>query len=85
MAAVSGTFNLIHPDRATTADAAGKPGGAGRRPARRWGPASSRLCTGTCDPVDMWKAHPDNDSPEAWRQLVESLRDGADTDGPPAE
>ncbi len=28
------------------------------------------LCTGTRDPDDMWRAHPDNGSPEAWRELL---------------
>ncbi len=73
MAAVSGTFNLIHPDRATRkalltnlavlADAC-----------QAMGTGVITLCTGTCDPVDMWTAHPQNDSPGSWRQLVESLR-----------
>ncbi|MBI3850360.1 MAG: sugar phosphate isomerase/epimerase [Verrucomicrobia bacterium] len=33
------------------------------------------LCTGTRDPEDMWRRHPDNDSPEAWRELLASLSD----------
>lgn len=28
------------------------------------------LCTGTRDPLDMWKRHPDNDRPDAWRDLL---------------
>ncbi|MBA3485542.1 MAG: sugar phosphate isomerase/epimerase [Pirellulales bacterium] len=31
------------------------------------------LCTGTCDPRDMWKWHPDNASTDSWRQLVTSM------------
>ncbi len=31
------------------------------------------LCTGTFDPNNMWRRHPDNDTPEAWRILVESM------------
>jgi sugar phosphate isomerase/epimerase len=27
------------------------------------------LCTGTRDATDMWKAHPDNGSPEAWSTM----------------
>jgi sugar phosphate isomerase/epimerase len=72
LAAVSGTFNMIHPD-------------AGEREAglRRLEVVSAAcsalgtklvtLCTGTRDPHDMWRHHADNATPEAWRDLVHSL------------
>jgi len=31
------------------------------------------LCTGTRDPVNMWKWHPENDSKEAWDDMVQSI------------
>jgi sugar phosphate isomerase/epimerase len=72
MAAVSGTFNMIHPDRekrreglrrlGVLADACG-----------RLGTSVITLCTGTRDPEDMWRYHPENDSPGAWRDLVVSM------------
>jgi sugar phosphate isomerase/epimerase len=31
------------------------------------------LCTGTRDPEDMWRAHPDNNSPHAWQDLLRSM------------
>ena len=31
------------------------------------------LCTGTRDPDDMWRAHPDNATPGAWRDSVEQI------------
>jgi sugar phosphate isomerase/epimerase len=31
------------------------------------------LCTGTRDPEDQWRHHPDNASPEAWRDLLEEV------------
>jgi sugar phosphate isomerase/epimerase len=31
------------------------------------------LCTGTRDPDDQWRAHPDNGRPEAWRDLLASI------------
>ena len=31
------------------------------------------LCTGTRDPEDQWRAHPDNSTPAAWSDLVESM------------
>ncbi len=72
MAAVSGTFNLTHPDAGQRRD------GLRRLPvlaeACAWlGVPIITLCTGTRDPADMWRRHPDNDSPEAWRDLVASL------------
>lgn len=72
LAAVSGTYNMIHPDMVTrlsghrklealAASCAGLPTGL------------ITLCTGTRDPVDQWKEHPDNDTPEAWRDLLEAM------------
>jgi sugar phosphate isomerase/epimerase len=72
MAAVSGTFNMIHPDRVQQQ--------AGLRRLRTLAAASHALgtgmitlSTGTCDPDDMWRRHPDNDSPAAWRDLVAAM------------
>ena len=72
IAAVSGTYNMIHPDRAVRE--------AGHRRlavlAERSHVMSTRLitlCTGTRDPFDQWKAHPDNDTPAAWRDLLEAM------------
>ena len=31
------------------------------------------LCTGSRDPQSMWRAHPDNNTPEAWQDMVESM------------
>ena len=61
---VSGTFNAVHPD--PEARAAGI---AGCRVviqrASELGAEVVTLCTGTRDPDDMWRAHPDNASPAA--------------------
>ncbi|WEX10612.1 sugar phosphate isomerase/epimerase [Chelativorans sp. AA-79] len=69
IAAVSGTYNMIHPDPAVRAD--------GLRRLAVLAEASSALgtdlitlCTGTRDPADQWRAHPDNRTPEAWRDLL---------------
>lgn len=72
MAAVSGTYNMAHPDAAVRADGA-------RRlatlitAARALGTSIVTLCTGSRDADDMWRRHPDNDTPEAWRDMRESL------------
>jgi sugar phosphate isomerase/epimerase len=72
MAAVSGTFNLIHPDPRQRNQGLGRLGVlAAACPAL--GTRIITLCTGTRDPGDMWRRHPDNDSPEAWRDMVASV------------
>lgn len=73
MAAVSGTFNTIHPDVEKRRD------GLRRLKelasvCQRLGTSVITLCTGTRDPDDMWRRHPGNDAPEAWEDLVASMR-----------
>lgn len=70
--AVSGTYNMIHPDPVARA--------AGHRRlevlAARARAVSTRLitlCTGTRDPDDQWRVHPDNDRPDAWADLLASM------------
>lgn len=72
IAAVSGTYNMAHPDPAHRAaglrrlsvliDAAGA-----------MGTGMVTLCTGTRDPVDQWAHHADNASPEAWRDMLDEV------------
>src|SRR5690606_16651568 len=31
------------------------------------------LCTGTRDPDDQWRYHPDNGSPQAWRDMLAEM------------
>lgn len=72
MAAVSGTFNMIHPDTDVRRDGLRRLGvlaGA----CGRLGTSVVTLCTGTRDPEDMWRRHPDNATPEAWRDLHASM------------
>ncbi|MBD3181658.1 TIM barrel protein [Candidatus Poribacteria bacterium] len=72
MGAVSGTFNMIDPNvgkrydglqRLETLAAA----------CERLGTSVITLCTGTRDPESMWKWHPENDTPEAWDDLVKVM------------
>lgn len=72
LVAVSGTYNMIHPDPEVRA--------AGHRRletlASRCGALSTgliTLCTGTRDPKDQWRRHPDNTSASAWRDLAASM------------
>ncbi|MHB8523964.1 MAG: sugar phosphate isomerase/epimerase family protein [Limisphaerales bacterium] len=75
-AAISGTFNMIHPDPEQRR--------AGLRRLRviaaacgRLGAPVITLCTGTRDPGNMWRRHPDNDSAEAWHDLLMSMQEAA--------
>ena len=69
---MSGTYNMIHPDPAVRA--------RGHRHldilASSCAAMSIRLitlCTGTRDPVNQWRAHPDNNEPAAWHDLLDSM------------
>jgi sugar phosphate isomerase/epimerase len=72
VAATSGTFNIIDADLARC-----------ERNLERLGVLASfcaaagcpiiTLCSGTRDPVDMWREHPENGSPEAWSDMIGAL------------
>lgn len=74
VAGVSGTFNLIDPNKDARREGL-------RRLAllapstRQLGCELITLCTGTRDAEDMWRAHPDNSSPAAWRELLASMEE----------
>ena len=73
--AISGTFNMAHPDPSIRRE------GLKRleilcEVARLLRIPVITLCTGTRDPIDMWRWHPENKSKEAWRDMVESLECG---------
>ena len=77
VAAISATYNMIHPDPAQRwrgHDSLEVIAGA----AQRMGTRLLTLCTGTRDPDDQWRGHPDNASPEAWRDLAASLETALD-------
>jgi sugar phosphate isomerase/epimerase len=72
IAGVLGTWNMIHPDveerqaglRSLRAIAAACPA---------LGTPVVTICTGTRDRESMWRRHPDNDLPDAWDDLVQTL------------
>ncbi|HET7717878.1 MAG TPA: sugar phosphate isomerase/epimerase [Bauldia sp.] len=72
IAAVSGTFNMIHPDPAVRADGLRRLA-ALIAAAPKMGTRLVTLCTGTRDPADPWRAHQDNGTAEAWCDLVASM------------
>jgi len=72
IAAVSGTFNMAHPDATARADGVRRLGVllAACRP---MGASVVTICTGTRDREDMWRWHRDNETPGAWRDLIATL------------
>ncbi|MFK4809890.1 sugar phosphate isomerase/epimerase family protein [Devosia sp. ZW T5_3] len=72
IAAVSGTYNMIHPDPAIRAKGLARLEILAASSAAM-GTTLITLCTGTRDPHDQWRRHPDNDSPEAWRDLLTEM------------
>jgi sugar phosphate isomerase/epimerase len=77
IASVTGTFNMTHPDvefrrtglrRLRVLAEACAPMGASK----------IHVCTGTRDPDSMWRRHPDNGSPEAWRDMAACMREATD-------
>jgi len=76
--AVSGTFNMIHPDPEVRRDGLRRLGvlaGA----CERLGTSTVTLCTGTRDPEDMWRRHLGNATPEAWRDLLAAMQEALET------
>ncbi len=73
MTALSGTYNMIHPNLQQRADGLHNLRVLASACARL-GTSVITLCTGTRDPNNMWRRHPDNDTPEAWDDLIVSMR-----------
>ena len=69
ISALSGTYNMIHPDPAVRATGLRRLGLLIDRSAAM-GTTMVTLCTGSRDATDQWRYHPDNATPEAWRDLV---------------
>jgi sugar phosphate isomerase/epimerase len=72
LAALSGTYNMIDPDPQARAL-----GAEGLDRVIGWAPSLGvhlvTLCTGSRDPGNMWQKHPDNDTPEAWVDLLAQM------------
>lgn len=78
VAAVSGTFNLAHPDEGTRRDGLRRLGviaGA----CQRLGTSTITLCTGTRDRENMWRRHPDNETMETWRDMLATVQEALET------
>jgi sugar phosphate isomerase/epimerase len=76
MVAISGTFNLCDPDLSRLEDNLQRLDVLAA--ACRW--LDTRiitLCTGTRDPEEMWKWHPENVRRSTWETLVKSIKQAA--------
>jgi sugar phosphate isomerase/epimerase len=77
IAAISATYNMAHPDQLM------RDQGLTRlltlaRAAQKLGVPTLTLCTGTRNRDDIWSHHPDNDTPEAWEAMRNSIVEALD-------
>lgn len=72
LVALSGTYNMIHPDVAER-ERGHERLEAVVAAAAALGIPLVTLCTGTRDPDDQWRAHPDNAGEAAWADLLASM------------
>jgi sugar phosphate isomerase/epimerase len=75
LSAISGTFNMAHPNPEVRRGNLMKFEVLCEVAARLRIPVIT-LCTGTRDPANMWKWHSENDSKEAWDDMVRSIASG---------
>lgn len=77
IASVQGTFNMCHPDaehRRTGLRQLRVLAAA----CRELGTSMIHLCSGTRDRENMWRRHPDNGTPEAWRDMAACMREAVE-------
>ncbi len=72
IAAVSGTYNMIHPDKAVRAQGLSRLEVIAAR-CHAMGTRMITLCTGSRDAEDQWRHHPDNTTAEAWADLLAEM------------
>jgi sugar phosphate isomerase/epimerase len=72
MAALSGTFNMIHPDESIRQQGLQSLQQLIRY-AGEMNTSVITLCTGSYNTKDMWCFHPDNNSREAWSALCQTM------------
>jgi sugar phosphate isomerase/epimerase len=74
---VQGTFNMSHPDPEH------RRGGLRRlrviaQACAHLGTSRIHICTGTRDRDNMWRRHPENNSPGSWHDMVDCVRETTD-------
>jgi sugar phosphate isomerase/epimerase len=72
IAAISATYNMIHPEQAVRLS--GRSAFAAIAAAARVLDVQLvTVCTGSCDPFDQWKFHPDNRTAESWSTMLDEM------------
>jgi sugar phosphate isomerase/epimerase len=74
VASVQGTFNMSHPDPEFRRAGLRRLRGIASA-CRQLGTSVIAICIGTRDRENMWRYHPDNHSPEAWRDMLSCVRE----------
>jgi sugar phosphate isomerase/epimerase len=69
IAAVSATYNMLHPDLALREQGRAAFGAIAAK-ARTMGTDLVTLCTGSRDAADQWRHHNDNDTDATWREML---------------
>jgi sugar phosphate isomerase/epimerase len=75
LVALSGTYNMIDPHEVRRAQGLRRLGVL-IEAAAVLGIPLVKLCTGTRDPEDQWRHHPDNTTPAAWHDLTTEMAKG---------
>ncbi len=70
--AVNGTYNMIHPDAAQRAEGL-KRFEAIARACKVLCCRFVTICTGSRDPRNMWRFHEDNNTLDAWKDMLDSM------------
>jgi sugar phosphate isomerase/epimerase len=73
IAAVSATYNMLHPNLAQRALGRAAFGAIAAK-ARAMGTNLVTLCTGSRDATDQWRHHPDNDTDGAWSEMLREFQ-----------
>jgi sugar phosphate isomerase/epimerase len=73
IAAVSATYNMLHPDPAQRAQGRAAFATIVAK-ARAMGTDLVTLCTGSRDAADQWRHHPDNDTDAAWDEMLREFQ-----------
>lgn len=71
--AVNGTWNMAHPDREVREEGIRRFDGFLAAVAALGCPIAS-LCSGSRNAGHLWRPHPDNSAPEAWADMLDSMR-----------
>ncbi len=77
IASVQGTFNMSHPAAEFRREGLRRLRGIAAA-CGSLGTSVIAICIGTRDRENLWRRHPDNDSPEAWRDMTACVREAVE-------